>query len=425
MLRTSLKISFPLIISSSFLFIPFINLLLYRLSGSVGLAIALPLIRDLLILIVVAWIILNRSLKIRSLDINVLLFYLLFFLIIGHLSLKSLDIIMDLSKYAMPIANNVRRFLFVFLAFFFFRRYASDRFNNILLKALIFFWLFGIFEYAMPLSVWRSIGLLDYWNNVINKTSGTGFEMQGLDQAGKMVTYDLYYITGKVFRRMIGFYLEPTTTGSLAVGSVVFSHTMNSRYLRILAIIGGFLTFSKAFLLFLILYTFRRIMVLIKMPTKLYDRMVLISLLGFLIFGYFVYLAYPEIFLFGFMKHLVGLYEYFINFRGFGYGIAEVGSFRVSGVESEIGVESSLANIISQLGVLSILILTLFFHYSTKNLNKVANVGFMAMIVAYIFIFATSNSATGYSGNFLIIYMMAYYYNKNKEETQDIYEVAA
>jgi hypothetical protein len=143
----------------------------------------------------------------------------------------------------------------------------------------------------------------------------------------------------------------------------------------------------------------------------IYIYFVFISLIFSIIGLYFLYINYPFLFEFGFFAHLKGLYNYINSFVFIGYGLGLSGSFSVIENPLEIGIESSFANIFSQLGIIGAMIIVLYFQWINRKV-RIKNI-FQLLLVFYFFIYLTSNSATGYSGNFLIIFIFAYFIKQN------------
>jgi len=388
-----------------FFFAPFISLLLYDVLGKVGIIVQFPqILRDSAILITISLLMLSKQFLKKNLKIMIIFYTFLIVLIFYSFVSLSQYYNIDVVK---SIINNIRRFLFPFLIviyLIYMRNYINIEKIE---KYLIFFWVFGIIEYFIPTSFWSQLYLESYYNNVVNTGVGSGNNIESFMQSGRMYTFDTYYLIGEKERRMISFYLEPTTLGSLAIGSLFLAYLKSNKLLIILSIVSGFLAFSKAFILVFLFFTTYLLLNKFKSDIILFfsNIIILFVLTLFLVIGYFIYINNPIIFELGFMHHLVGLYSYFEHFKFLGYGIGQVGSFAYINIHSPIGVESAGANIFSQLGIFSLLLYLFFFSYIKLKNNQFI----VLLLISYIFMYTTSNSATGYSGNFLIFLVIIYY----------------
>src|SRR5690606_17412232 len=71
--------------------------------------------------------------------------------------------------------------------------------------------LFGIIEFLLPDIFWDEwLELPKYWNN---DTQG-GILIESIRETGRGYTSDLYFLFKRKFRRMLSFFLEPSTLGS-------------------------------------------------------------------------------------------------------------------------------------------------------------------------------------------------------------------
>lgn len=400
------KLNFKLILFL-FFFAPFISLILYNLLGNIGIIVQFPqIIRDLVVLITVSLLML--SVKFIKKNLRIMFLFYVFLIVLIFYSFLSLSEYYNIDVIK-SIVNNIRRFLFPFLIIIYLI-YMKNCINiEKVQKYLIFFWIFGITEYFIPTSFWSYLQLELYYNNVVNAGVGSGNNIENFMQSGRMYTFDTYYLIGEKSRRMISFYLEPTTLGSLAIASLFIGYLESNKLLVVLSIISGFLAFSKAFIIAFLLFTLYLFLNKFKSKIMLFFNNIVITLLLLLLLliGYFIYIDNKIIFEFGFMHHLVGLYSYFENFKFLGYGIGKVGSFAYLDIYNPIGVESAGANIFSQLGIFSLLLYFLFFTYIKFKNNQLI----VLLLIFYVFMYTTSNSATGYSGNFLIFLAIIYYSN--------------
>jgi hypothetical protein len=402
-----------------FFFAPFVSMLLYTVTGVKVIA-ALPvLIRDSIVFLSFAAVLFARAMVKGRCHTTLIYFCVLLVAIILATAGNAYSSggSHQAGELIKVLLNNLRRFVFPFLIFIYFYYFLDRKSIGLACKFAMTFWCFGIFEYFMPLSFWSSLGLLNYWNEYSNSTASTGKIQESLAGYDRLFTFDTYYILGFQARRLISFYLEPTTTAALAQATVILGLLTKKRLLVTLAVVGGLLTFSKGFILFLLgllplSFLINRVH---RNALRLYLIAVACVLFGSLVIGYFVYLQYPQIVKIGLFAHLEGLYEYIVHFNPLGYGVGIVGSFRFEdswgGELHRVGVESSLANHVSQLGLLGLAaILMLFWHI--KNLMGHSKQSFyvLYMLTMYCFIFSTSNSATGYSGNFFIFFVLVAWY---------------
>jgi len=399
-----------------FFFTPFLSLLVYNALGVKVLAAVPALLRDMLVLLFVVFGVIYKF----FLDKRVHFTLLLFCLLLASISISILSVnlgVVGFDEFVSVIANNIRRFIFPFLIFYFFLFYFKYRDIDLLAKFILAFWLFGLFEWLMPLMFWEKMGLLEYWNEYSNSVSSTGGTHNQLQGYPRLFTFDTYYLIGQKSRRLISFYIEPTTTAALAQASVIFGLVFKRKAIVWLATIAGFLTYSKGFIIFFILLT--PMLILYKYASlpllKFYCNTIAFLLFGMLFAGFFIFLAYPQIVQFGLFAHLEGLYEFFIHFNILGYGIGNVGSFRFDsmwgGVFHRVGVESSLANLISQLGLMGFIsVYGLFVFFLNRVITRKETVYVYFGVILYVFVYSTSNSSTGYSGNFLIYLLVVIVY---------------
>lgn len=408
-----------------FFFTPFLSLLMYS-ATDMKLVAALPaLLRDMLVFSFVIFGVIYKFFLDKKVNITILFFFLL----LTSISISILAIEFDtvtFDEFVRVVANNIRRFIFPFLVFYFFLFYFKFKNIDLLAKFITAFWIFGIFEWLMPLAFWEKMGLLEYWNEYANSVSSTGNTHDQLQGYPRLFTFDTYYLIGQKSRRLISFYIEPTTTAALAQASVIFGLLFKRKAIVWLATIAGFLTYSKGFIIFFILLT--PILILYKYASlrllKFYCNTIAFLLFGMLFAGFFIFLAFPQIVQFGLFAHLEGLYEFFIHFNILGYGIGNVGSFRFDsmwgGVFHRVGVESSLANLISQLGLMGFIsIYGLFVFFLNRVITKKESVYVYFGVILYVFVYSTSNSSTGYSGNFLIYLLVVIVYKYSSLGSSD------
>lgn len=399
----------------------FISLLLYNLVGASLIANAPQLIRDLLIIWLVFKGIVEYNKKTKKASLNSI-YFILFLLTLLVIFTYNVSFGGKYNgDYFKSYVNNVRRFIMPLEILLFGVIYLKDEYSILFEKKiqryLYVYWIFGLFEYSMPIVFWEKMNAMNY---TMDAAFGASNELNTLFDSGVFYTWDTLFLWGEKARRLVSFYIEPTTTASLAIASVVFSDFIKDKHLLILSVLCGLLTFSKGFFIFILLYSFIVFCYKFFGSRFAYKILILIFLVLFVlifIIGYILYNKNPLLFEFGFFAHLVGLYEYFNNFKFFGYGIAEVGSFRYNTSDlslSKIGIESSLANLISQCGFFVLVL----YYYSAKFIFKEAVVYYdlnvIVLFLMYMFVFSTSNSATGYSGNFLILLLIAFFYNKNQ-----------
>lgn len=397
-------------------------MIFYNIAGT-SLALLPQILRDALLVSTVIIFFLS-GVKIDRFPNRVLfLFLFLSFAIVFSFGISFFDerstLLLDGGSFVSTVLNNIRRFgfmLFILIFFSIARKYIDLK--DSIVRYLYIFWLFGLFEYFMPTSFWLVMKLPEYWRDVVDSVAGSGDGILDLEKNGRMFTYDTVYLIGERSRRLISFYLEPTTTASLAVGSLFFSYLTRNYKLFFITTICGVLTFSKGFwLAFLILlgyiitsYIFRRKL------DSLYVKGVALSFVTFLVLFYFLFIYNHNLFSFGFLAHLYGLYSYIENFRFWGFGLGMAGSFAVVDNPLKVGIESSLANIVSQSGILGFLYVGVLFTLLFKQVANHVVLGLL--VVFYFFLFSTSNSAVAYSGNFLLFLIIAQSFSYDTDKCQ-------
>ena len=162
-----------------------------------------------------------------------------------------------------PLTNrlyNLRMLIMFPIAFWTFINIKIDKntFNKINIffqKLTLVLLYFGIIEYLLTTSFWEQlIGLSKYKQS----------RFLGETEVVRYLSADLKFITGEYVRRMMSFYAEPTTFGAFVTFVFCLStfgknELIHGRKISILALICGFLIFSKLFLLSLLFVLYYKI----------------------------------------------------------------------------------------------------------------------------------------------------------------------
>jgi hypothetical protein len=252
----------------------------------------------------------------------------------------------------------------------------------------------------------------DFWDNIIrlpefwkggNNTWTARHE--SVKEVGAFNSYDFIVFTGKgkVMRRMVSSFTEPTGFASFLVSIHIFlSRYKRNILLKILIIVCAFLTLSKAAIIDIC-----AILPLIKLFRKLFPKISYSSLFILLFTGfYFVAFLFVSAGLsVGPFSHINGFYSGVnILFEGkvFGNGIGRAGNFSDGDIINPDGGESGCGGMLAQVGI-GALVFVGFFYALLRFLEKdeKQNRAAILMILAWTFIFVFSESSFGISGNFL------------------------
>ena len=363
----------------------------------------IPLLRDFTIffLLISIFKIYSKTYKVSTIFIFCFLVSLLY---LSHGLLFS-------ASSKLGILINARRIFAPLLIFIigYHLKFSINYFYQLLKIIIVFLLLFGFLEMLLNKIIWLNFFNLPlYWSNITQESYAYEYE-----NSARLYTPDFLIFTGERYRRMISFFLEPSMLGTFYSNAFALFYKnkkiKNSVFFCFLCFIGGFLCFSKIFLLSLISlitfgFVFKKISYLI-VPLSL-----ILSISG----GYFVLNSLGLVH--GSLSHIVGLYtgSKELIFNPFGLGLGMGGNrpgIDLSGIMNGYwGGESGLGNILIQSSFFGFLYI-LFFHKNFIKFSR-ANFALKSQIVNLTFViwlnFLFSASSLGLSGNFLFIILLGY-----------------
>lgn len=404
-----------LLISIVFLSTPIINVSLVSFFELPIFNTIVPLLRDILVFVLLLSILRIYS---SNYKIKANLFYLfliaLIYIIQGLLFSES-------SKFGIII--NVRRIFTPILIFIigYHLNFTINYFYQLLKIIVGFLLCFGILEMVLNKTIWLNFFNLPlYWSNNIQDLSYS-YDYEG---SARLYTPDFFIFTGEKYRRMISFFLEPSTLGTFFSNAFALfyknKNIKNSYFFSFLCLVGGLLCFSKIFLLTLLsllLFSF--------FLRKISHVIVPLTLIMSIYLGYFVFESLGLVH--GSLSHVIGLYTGFkeVISNPFGLGLGMGGNrpgLDLNGIVNGLwGGESGLGNILIQSTVFGLLFIYFFhraFIFCTKNDFLFKNQIFYLTFILWLnFLF--SASSLGLSGNFLFIILLGYIYKKNRFDKKD------
>jgi hypothetical protein len=272
-------------------------------------------------------------------------------------------------------------------------------------------------EFLVPLYFWDKIlNIPAYWN------ASDNLGITSIREVGRGYTSDLIFITGEKFKRMLSFFLEPTTLGtylSLAYGYFQFAENVKRRnFILLIIFISGFLCFSKIFLICVLLTS-----VLKKFRFKL-SQLYIFSFMAIFTIGFYLF-DKPKAH--GALSHFIGLYSGFEialkNWLGLGLGMAgnRLEEPTSSILNGQLGGESGLGNIWAQMGFLGTIVLVLIYslHKTLRKLHRqTLNDDYYAltvMLFVYFINLLLSASSLSLKGNFMLFILLGVYLSRKKK----------
>ncbi len=401
-----------------FLIEPLLSLLLFNVTGGASFfSGGFHATKDLLLLSLLSVAIYHFVIYSNFYKDLVDLYIVLFFLIL----IIAVNWLISEASFNFLLLNS-RRILISFLIFFVFSSliYKDEdilKLKKFFYKITILVCSYGILEFFLPLSFWDHVlNIPEYWN------ASDNLGITSIRQVGRGYTSDLIFLTGEKFKRMLSFFLEPTTLGTfLALSYAYFLFAENIRrrsYLLLIIFISGFLCFSKIFLICAILTTLLK-----KFRFKL-SQLYILTFLFFLLMGFFLH-GKPKAH--GALSHVIGLYSGFEialkNWHGMGLGMAgnRMETPEPSIMNGELGGESGIGNIWAQIGFVGsvVLFFVLKLHKTLKKLyNKTKNEDYYAlsvMLFVYFINLLLSASSLSLKGNFILFIIVGVYISRKKE----------
>ena len=323
---------------------------------------------------------------------------LFFFLILLYTSILFVFCFLSDASFKFLIYN-FRKIISLFILFILFKNLFIEKesFNKLLKyinSLFIVFFVFGLIDFYFGMYFWDSIfNLSGFWNS-----NSTDFaELNSFSDSGRAYSSDLYFLTGGKNRRIMSFFLEPTTYASFLSVALAYNVLISKKKVFILFILlSGVLTFSKffifsIFIIYTILY-FKRI------------RISLVIFFSFVLFFISKYLYETFALFHGSFSHFNGFYTGFNllkeNIFGFGLGVAgNRGESPISTMNGEFGGESGLGNIMAQIGIVGFihtLLLLLIIHKFSILYKYTRNANFqfiLAIMLCYYLNFLLSASS--------------------------------
>lgn len=399
-----------------FLVEPYLSLLLFNITGHSFFSAGFHASKDVLLfalLLVTLLHFLNKPNYPKDLVTQYLILFLLAIILLincfySEASLSSK--ILNIRRIMIPLL-----IFFVFSSFIY-KEYDVQRFKKFYINITYAICFFGIVEFLLPLSFWDNVlRIPEYWN------ASDNIDITSIRQVGRGYTSDLIFITGNKFRRMLSFFLEPTTLGtylSIAYAYFLFANDIKNRNrLLWLIFLSGVLCFSKLFLISVFLTT-----VLKRLPFKI-SQLYIITFLFFLGVGYFLF-DKPKAH--GALSHVIGLYSGFEialqNPLGLGLGMAGNRPDEVLPgiINGKYGGESGIGNIWAQVGFLGSMILV-FIYYVHKRIKQrykvTGNEDYYALSVVLFVYFINlllSASSLSLKGNFMLFVFLGIYFSRKK-----------
>jgi|GEM_PF-4428029 len=401
-----------------FLVEPFMSLILYRITGASFFASGFHATKDLLVVSIFFVSLLHFKINpkySKNLLRDYFILVLLFFCIIINWFYSDASI-----NYILLNSRKILIPFIMFLAFssLIYKQQDIYKFKLFYYRITFIICVFGIIEFLLPLFFWdRVLGIPFYWNAADN------INITSIHDVGRGYTSDLIFITGKKFKRMLSFFLEPTTLGtylSLSYAYFLFAQQVKNRkvFLRLI-FLSGFLCFSKIFLISIILVT-----ILKRYKFKL-SQMYFFFFFFFLLIGYFLY-GKPKAH--GAISHILGFYSGFEiacnNIFGLGLGMAgNRPELHYPGImNGRYGGESGIGNIWAQIGFLGSLVIVFIYRLHKRFIgiyNDTKNSDYYAlsvMLFVYYINLLLSASSLSLKANFILFIVIGVYISRKKKE---------
>jgi len=377
----------------------FLSVLIYNITGS-SFAFSFPAINDAMLLILGLLSVINLKIKYNGriyfsiISVLIALLFLDFLLLTGaDFSSKLFSLRRIISLIAALVIG-----LNLFQQGFTLKRYFNLHYSIFFMVAL-----FGLVEYFLNSSFWdQIIKLPEYWKaegDIFAATKGT------VEASGKFYSYDLYPFIGQKVRRMVSFYTEAKPLASYCIFLFPFIYFIESglkrNILLLLVIVVGVLTFSKGFVL-VVLLCYSQVFIKINPSFFWYTFIV------FLGFGATIYYLGIGI---GPLSHLNGLYSgflVFLNGKFLGAGLGTSGNYSSELLESLGGGESGYGALMAQVGIGALLFQFYLYVVSKKIYKYYKQTNSLVYYATFICLFGWyinflySEAALGFRGNIFV-----------------------
>ena len=301
----------------------------------------------------------KKKYKIEKLDI-------LFFVFLIYLGIQFV-----ITGFSIQSLMAIRQVLIGMVGFYFGKCVILKRnellfFEKILIYTALLASIFGLLEYFfLGDFFWNTIPFKSF---IQNKGVSSWLGETGVTQ--NFYTYDFVFIIGDKIRRLVSFFADPMVAGHIILfGAVIAIKRKSNPFLIALLIISALLSFSKGvyLVLILLLVLFFSKHLYEKNKTVFYFFTCSILCLGIaVIFYLFSFSGNSSSY-----KHILGLVTSLSNISIFGHGLGLSGSFvtTVMGTSNAaLTTESYIGSIISQLGLVGIILYLSFFLYLLKQL---------------------------------------------------------
>lgn len=276
-----------------------------------------------------------------------LLITLVFYTMFSVLLLNHINILSIISSFR----NIISVFLFFLIGVFALRKMELRKFENIIICFGLIVIAMGIYDVLIGGTLWRKLNITDLWTK-----KGIALQPSGLPTN----FYSSETINGERIRRMTSTFADPVNLGSFLFAVFGIAWHRNKRIIEILMIIGMILTISKGawlgLLIFMCVYAYYYL------PRPIFfSIMALSGVLGIAFLVYAFKTSANSVFL-----HISGLFASFEGLirkpLGSGIGSNGVLAKQFSGFSSNADVtETGLGMIVSQLGIIGLLIYIIFF----------------------------------------------------------------
>ena len=411
---------------------PFISFILFLLTKNTLFFTLFPISKEIFFILIFAFMLLSKKISLNKLN-NQFKYSLIFFTIYLFINICNVfSTNADITYILINIRRQVELFLFTYLtSLFIFEKNSLQILNKFLYFLICFITLFGLIFYFIPTSLYESL-IMEYISlNPVTAVFITE-ESMTLTQTS-WYSHDLFFLYNRPFLRFVSTYLDPTTLGAFAIFSFTwFNYTQDKNKKRkrialILSFILGIMCFSKAFILSLFINLFFKI--INKYKAILYIYIIISIIVIILLFSTFNVIFNNEDL--GALSHLKGFLEIpkiFIS-HPFGVGLGNAGNATVDEL-SDLGGESGIGNMASQIGIFSIIPLIMFYFY-LKGIEKlyirinssIYKFSFV-MFICWFMSFLLSASSLGFNGNIFFFVMLGIinsnsFINSIKNETEN------
>jgi len=394
---------------------PFTGLIGYRLTSSFEWTF-IGLIRDVLVLLVAAIVLLQSMMTFRARKWLKSEKWAMA-LVVGLLVAASTS-----SADTTPIALNLRRVMLfpVLCLAVISSRLTSEQVHRLLrlvIASTVLVAGIGILEYLAPNVLWTDyLRVIDYFSaNPLDP-----FGMLPFEETGRFFSWDLQYLYGGPVRRAVSTYIEPTTLAAALICAVCLlmglrqSHGHRQSLQLLIVLVCGVLTLSKGFALAMILLVMY-LYIGIPSPRRIFIWTLVAGTAGVLLNRFDLLNAGPA-------SHVIGLstaIDHLISGYFFGEGLGNAGNYASEGSNLEIGAESGLGNLLSQVGVVALLYIAWIQIMTNDILAKArmqrdrAGHYIAAMLMGWYVSFLFSASSLGIGGNALIFLAISLYLHPN------------